>query len=58
MLAAYDQVGFTVPLVVRLEGTNAQVGRDRLDQSGLSIITAVDLSDAAVKVVKASEGKS
>lgn len=58
IIQAIKEIKLSVPVVVRLEGTNAQVGRDRLDQSGLSIITAVDLSDAAVKVVKASEGKS
>lgn len=57
IIQAIKEIDLSVPVVVRLEGTNAQVGRDRLDQSGLSIITAVDLSDAAVKVVKASEGK-
>ncbi len=58
IIQAIKEIELSVPVVVRLEGTNAQVGRDRLDQSGLSIITAENLSDAAVKVVKASEGKS
>ncbi|WP_455198632.1 ADP-forming succinate--CoA ligase subunit beta [Kaarinaea lacus] len=57
IIQAIKEIELSVPVVVRLEGTNAQVGRDRLEQSGLSIITAEDLSDAAVKVVKASEGK-
>jgi len=58
IIQAIREVELTVPVVVRLEGTNAQLGRDSLEQSGLSIITADDLVDAAVKVVKASEGKS
>lgn len=57
IIQAIREIELSVPVVVRLEGTNAQVGRDHLDQSGLSIITADDLSDAAAKVVKASEGK-
>ena len=58
IIQAIREIDLSVPIVVRLEGTNAQVGRDRLDKSDLSIITAQDLADAAVKVVKASEGKS
>ena len=57
IIQAIREIDLSVPIVVRLEGTNAQVGRDRLDKSDLSIITAQDLADAAVKVVKASEGK-
>lgn len=45
----------TVPLVVRLEGTNVEAGRKLLDESGLSIITASDLGDAAQKAVKATQ---
>jgi succinyl-CoA synthetase beta subunit len=43
-----------VPVVVRLEGTNAQAARERLAASGLAIIAAVDLTDAARKVIAAS----
>lgn len=57
IIQAIREIELSVPVVVRLEGTNAQLGRDHLDQSGLSIITADDLADAAIKVVKASEGK-
>jgi succinyl-CoA synthetase beta subunit len=51
LLAAYDQVGFTVPLVVRLEGTNVEKARTMLAESGKDIIAATDLTDAAQKVV-------
>lgn len=51
LLLAYDQVGFTVPLVVRLEGTNVEKARTMLAESGKDIIAATDLTDAAQKVV-------
>lgn len=51
LLTAYDQVGFTVPLVVRLEGTNVEKARTMLADSGKDIIAATDLTDAAQKVV-------
>ncbi|TWT42818.1 Succinyl-CoA ligase [ADP-forming] subunit beta [Thalassoglobus neptunius] len=51
LLAAYDKIGITVPLVVRLEGTNVEVARKMLADSGKKIITATDLTDAAQKVV-------
>ncbi len=57
IIQAIREINLAVPVVVRLEGTNAQMGRDCLDQSGLEIITADDLVDAAVKVVKAASGK-
>ncbi len=47
ILAAYQSVGFNVPLVVRLEGTEVEEGRKILAESGLNIITAHDLTDAA-----------
>jgi succinyl-CoA synthetase beta subunit len=49
-------VGLKVPLVVRLEGTNVDLGRDIIRNSGLNVIAADDLSDAAEKVVKAVHG--
>lgn len=52
LLNAYEKVGFSVPLVVRLEGTNVDKARDMLKSSGRDIITATDLTDAAQKVVK------
>ena len=51
LLSAYDTVGFTVPLVVRLEGTNVEIARKMLADSGRKIIAATDLTDAAQKVV-------
>lgn len=54
VLEAYKQVGFNVPLVVRLEGTEVAEGRKILSESDVDIITATDLTDAANKVVAAA----
>jgi succinyl-CoA synthetase beta subunit len=54
IIQAVREVGVEVPVVVRLEGTNVEQGRQLLDQSGLSIIAATDLNDAAKKVVAAA----
>jgi succinyl-CoA synthetase beta subunit len=54
ILASFEEVGFHVPLVVRLEGTNVAEGRKMLAQSGRNIITADGLTDAARKVVAAA----
>jgi succinyl-CoA synthetase beta subunit len=51
--AAVKEVSLKVPLVVRLEGTNVDKGRDILQRSGLPIVTATDLDDAAKKICKA-----
>ena len=51
ILAAFKEVGFHVPLVVRLEGTNVELGRKILTESGLNIATASGLTEAAKKVV-------
>ena len=56
VIAAVKDVGLKVPLVVRLEGTNVDLGRDIIRNSGLNVIAADDLSDAAEKVVKAVRG--
>ena len=53
MIAAVKEVGLQVPLVVRLEGTNVELGKTILGQSGLNVIPADDLDDAAQKVVNA-----
>jgi succinyl-CoA synthetase beta subunit len=53
IVEAYKQVGFNVPLVVRLEGTEVEQGRQILADSGVDIIAAKDLTDAANKVVAA-----
>jgi succinyl-CoA synthetase beta subunit len=55
IINAVKNVGVDVPVVVRLEGTNADVARERLAQSGLAIIAAADLTDAAKKVVSAAK---
>jgi len=51
LLGAYEKVGFSVPLVVRLEGTNVERAREMLKESGRDIISAEDLTDAAQQVV-------
>ncbi len=53
LLEAFDKVGFHVPLVVRLEGTNVDQARQMLQESGRDIVAADDLTDAARKVVAA-----
>jgi succinyl-CoA synthetase beta subunit len=55
VVEAYKQVGFNVPLVVRLEGTEVEEGRKILSESGVDIIAARDLTDAANKVVAAAK---
>ncbi|NIY94359.1 ADP-forming succinate--CoA ligase subunit beta [Vibrio diazotrophicus] len=57
IIGAVKEVGVNVPVVVRLEGTNAVLGREVLASSGLDIIAAESLTDAAQKVVAAVEGK-
>ncbi len=57
IIGAVKEVGVTVPVVVRLEGTNAELGSKVLAESGLDIIAATSLTDAAQQVVKAAEGK-
>ena len=54
VLEAYKTVGFNVPLVVRLEGTEVEQGRAMLSESDVDIITAEGLTDAAKKVVEAA----
>ena len=54
--AAAKAVHIPVPLVVRLEGTNVELGKKMLQESGLPIITATGMADAAEKVVKAAKG--
>jgi len=56
VLEAYRSVGFNVPLVVRLEGTEVEEGRRILSESEVDIITATDMTDAAKKVVAAAKG--
>ena len=56
IIAAVKEVGLQVPLVVRLEGTNVDLGKKIIAESGLNVIAADDLSDAAQKIVKAVKG--
>src|SRR3984885_4412231 len=53
VVAAVKEVGLRVPLVVRLEGTNVALGKEIINKSGLNVIPADDLDDAAQKIVKA-----
>ncbi len=55
IIAAAKEVGIEVPLVVRLEGTNVELGKEILAKSGLNIIAADDLGDAAKKIAKATK---
>ncbi|MDN6298055.1 MAG: ADP-forming succinate--CoA ligase subunit beta [Halomonas sp.] len=57
IIGAVEQVGVNVPVVVRLEGNNAELGTEKLAASGLNIIAATSLTDAAEQVVNAAEGK-
>lgn len=57
IIGAVKEVGVSVPVVVRLEGNNAELGAQRLAESGLDILAATSLTDAAEKVVQAAEGK-
>ena len=59
IIEAVEQVGVNIPVVVRLEGNNSELGSDKLSKSGLDIIIASGLEDAAKLVVEASRrGKS
>ncbi|EBA15030.1 succinyl-CoA synthetase subunit beta [Roseobacter sp. SK209-2-6] len=56
VVAAVKEVGLQVPLVVRLEGTNVEAGKDIINNSDVDVIAADDLSDGAEKIVKAVKG--
>jgi len=56
VIAAVKEVGLQVPLVVRLEGTNVELGKKIISESGLNVIAANDLSDGAQKIVAAVKG--
>jgi succinyl-CoA synthetase beta subunit len=47
-----NEVGLEVPMVVRLEGTNVELGKRMLDESGLNLTTATDMKDGAQKIVE------
>ena len=56
VIAAVKEVGLSVPLVVRLEGTNVELGKEIINTSGLDVIAADNLKDGAEKIVKAVKG--
>jgi succinyl-CoA synthetase beta subunit len=56
VIAAAKQVSLQVPLVVRLEGTNVDLGKQMLAESGLNIVAADGMADAAQKIVLAVNG--
>ena len=56
VVEAVKEVGLSVPLVVRLEGTNVDLGKKIIADSGLNVVSADDLDDAAQKIVKAVRG--
>lgn len=56
VIAAVKEIGLSVPLVVRLEGTNVELGKKIINESGLNVISADDLDDAAQKIVRAVKG--
>ncbi|MBR0466201.1 MAG: ADP-forming succinate--CoA ligase subunit beta [Clostridia bacterium] len=56
IVAAANKLGISVPLIVRLEGTNVEKGKEILQKSGLNIIAAEDMADAARKAVNAANG--
>ena len=56
VISAVKEVGIKVPVVVRLEGTNVDAGKQMLEESGLDILSADNLADAAEKVVSAAGG--
>lgn len=58
VIAAAKEVNLSVPLVVRLEGTNVELGKEILRKSGLAVIAADNLADAADKIVKAVQKKA
>ncbi len=57
VIGAVEEVGVKVPVVVRLQGNNAELGAEVLEKSGLNIIAKTDLTEAAQAVVAAAEGK-
>ena len=58
VVAAVREVGLRVPLVVRLEGTNVELGKEIIAKSNLDVTSADDLDDAAQKIVRAVRGSS
>ncbi len=57
VIEAAKKIGVSVPMVVRLEGTNAEKARQMLDRSGLQLVSATSMQDAAEKVVRLARGR-
>ena len=55
VITACKEIGLKLPLVVRLEGTNVELGKKMLADSGLNILAAADMADGAQKAVKAAK---
>jgi succinyl-CoA synthetase beta subunit len=58
VVAAVQQTGLKLPLVVRLEGTNVELGRKLLAESGLNVVAATDMADGARKIIALSRGRA
>jgi len=58
IIAAVKEVQVSIPVVVRLEGTNAEAGHERLNNAGVNLIVAEDLAEAAREVVKAAASQA
>jgi succinyl-CoA synthetase beta subunit len=58
VIAAVKDLGVRVPIVIRMEGTNVELGKQMLKDSGLNFATADDMNEAAKKVVAATHGKT
>jgi succinyl-CoA synthetase beta subunit len=58
VLAAVKETGLKLPLVVRLEGTNVELGRKLLAESGLNVVAATDMADGARKIIALSRGQA
>jgi succinyl-CoA synthetase beta subunit len=58
IITAVKEVGMQIPVIVRLEGTNVDLGKKMLRESGLNIISAEGLTDAAQQAVKAVNGQA
>jgi succinyl-CoA synthetase beta subunit len=55
IITAVKEVGVKIPVIVRLEGTNVDLGKQKLKESGLAIISAEDLTDAAIRAVESAK---
>jgi len=58
VVAATKEIGIKIPVIVRLEGTNIDLGRQILNESGLKLISALDMADGARKAIKAASESS